>query len=309
MPQRTLRILPDPARPYGALKADLVRLGWVWTSEPQILPLLPGEPEWVEYTHPAGGRLRYEFNPAIGLRQVEATAAEEQLAGLSLLPRLYAVDVEELLHDSHVEAILRGLFAVRALGLTESLFERVRMLREHEDDLVERTADSVLRTMSFDTVATGNAIDLQALCRQATPILAALIGPEGPDIIERLRPRLQDYARVFEPAIAAAAQTAYEMSWPPVVDRIEGIWLRVDAAPACMLRDENELSTPFPGGYRAIAAHLNPDRIWLVWRYRGANHEGAVRYDGFVWLDDRWVWLPKPYRVLRSLIPEIWIAS
>src|SRR6266849_7538073 len=115
MTHRTLHILPDPARPYAELKAHLVRLGWVWANEAQILPLLPGEPEWVEYTHHSGGRLRYEFNPAIGLREIEATGSEDLLAPLSMLPRLCAADVEVLLGDSRVDAILRGLFGVRAL--------------------------------------------------------------------------------------------------------------------------------------------------------------------------------------------------
>jgi hypothetical protein len=307
MADRTLRILPDPARPYAELKAHLVRLGWVWANEAQILPLLPSEPEWVEYTHPAGGRLRYEFNPAIGLRQIEATGSEGLLAPLSMLPRLCAADVEALLEDSRVEAILRGLFGVRALGLTDALNERVRSLREHDDDLVKRAATSVLGTMSFDNLARGHApSNLKILCEQALPILAALVGPEGSAIIERLRPGSDDYTRVFQCDIASAVRTAYERLWstPPEIERLTGgdIKVRVDAAPASMLLEENELSERFPGGYRTIAPHLQPDRIWFVWRYLRPGQESGMRYDGVVRLDDRWVWFPKPYRVVGEIL-------
>jgi hypothetical protein len=34
-----MRFLPDPRRPYPLLNADLLRLGALWASEPQTLPL------------------------------------------------------------------------------------------------------------------------------------------------------------------------------------------------------------------------------------------------------------------------------
>jgi hypothetical protein len=59
-----------------------------------------------------------------------------------------------------------------------------------------------------------------------------------------------------------------------------------------MLLEKNELSDRFPGGYRRVAPHLQPDRIWLVWRYLRRGATEGMRYDGLVQLDDRWVWFP-----------------
>jgi hypothetical protein len=78
--------------------------------------------------------------------------------------------------------------------------------------------------------------------------------------------------------------------------------LRVDAAPAGMLHEENELSRRFPGGYRALAPHLLSDRVWFVWRYVRGGAEAGMRYDGVVLLDDRWVWFPKPYLVVGEML-------
>ncbi len=149
-----MRILPDPDRSYATLKAELVRLGWVWASETQALPLLRGEPEWVEYRHPAGGTLRYEYNPAIGLRQIDADAPAERLRGLADLPHLGPADVAVLLDGPGAEAILRGLFAARALRLMP-LLPRIHALCTHADDLVRRAAADVAATLPPAAVRDG----------------------------------------------------------------------------------------------------------------------------------------------------------
>jgi hypothetical protein len=147
----TLRILPEPDRPYAALKADLVRLGWRWASESQAPPLLPGEPERVQYTHPAGGTLCYAYNPAIGLREIEVGAGPEQIAELERLPQLTANGVATLLASETIAELLRGLFAARALQLAVAR-RRIDALRTHPDELIRRAAEDVLRTLP---VATG----------------------------------------------------------------------------------------------------------------------------------------------------------
>jgi hypothetical protein len=65
-----------------------------------------------------------------------------------------------------------------------------------------------------------------------------------------------------------------------------------------MLASDNELSRPFPGGYRAIAAKLNPNRIWVRWKFCRPGETAGMAYDGLVWVDDHWAWFPKPYRAL-----------
>ena len=60
-------------------------------------------------------------------------------------------------------------------------------------------------------------------------------------------------------------------------------------------------SWAFPGGYRSIARHLVPERIWVTWKYLTPGRSSGLAYDGLVWCDDHWAWLPRPYRVLRDL--------
>ncbi len=77
---------------------------------------------------------------------------------------------------------------------------------------------------------------------------------------------------------------------------------RIRIAPAGMLTYDNELSRHFPGGYRTVAVLLNPHRTWVAWKVIAPGHSAGMAYDGLVWLDDHWVWFPKPYRVLAPLL-------
>ena len=185
----------------------------------------------------------------------------------------------------------------------------VASLQAHTDSSISRAASAALPVLQASPRATPRQQTLttmQILCRRAVPALSALVGPDGARAIETMRPRAEDYARVFDAALADRVREAYEEVWrtPPVVEQLVSgeITLRVDAVPAGMLHGENELSRRFPGGYRALAPYLVPDRIWFVWRYLRPGADAGMRYDGAVLLDDRWVWFPKPYAVVGEIV-------
>lgn len=141
-----LRLLPDPARPYAAVRDDLVRLGWEWANESQQLPTLPGEPEWVRYRHPSGADLEYELLPPVGLRTIVAHGNPDVLAALTSVPHLDGADLVELLDATDTERILRGLLGVQAL-VWVPLLGRVRELAStHPDELVRQVAERRVAT-------------------------------------------------------------------------------------------------------------------------------------------------------------------
>jgi hypothetical protein len=117
---------------------------------------------------------------------------------------------------------------------------------------------------------------------------------------DELRPDPADYAAVFERSAVERARVGFEMLWlrsPRPHASAGQTELALFAAPASLLTDENEISRNFPGGYRRIAHLLVPHRIWLAWKY--AEPGGTtVAYDGLVWLDGRFAWFPKPWRVI-----------
>jgi hypothetical protein len=118
-----------------------------------------------------------------------------------------------------------------------------------------------------------------------------------------LRPRPEDYPKVFDPSVLDRARRHYDRLWdsPPALGP-HGMRTEVIAhvCPAGMLDRENELSRNFPGGYRAIAHVLLPHRVWACWKYVEPGETSGVAYDGLVWCDDHWSWFPKPYRPLAG---------
>lgn len=139
--------------------------------------------------------------------------------------------------------------------------------------------------------------------RHAGELLTRFIGSQGAEhaLVEELRPEPGDYARVFKPEAAEVARRGYEMLWlrsprpePKPGQSEVSLW----ALPAGLLVHETELSRRFPNGYRRVALLLDPHHVWIAWKYHRPGASTGLAYDGLVWLDGRFAWFPKPWRVL-----------
>ncbi len=303
-------LIIDPAFPFAELAHRLATLDFArdthtWPATPDTLP---GEPELAAWQHD-DARLTYTFNPVVRLRVLAAHGlAQRELAPLAArLPVLDTAAIGEWLTRPAPREILLGLYAARAQGARE-LALLVAPLQAHADPLVCQTAAATLAALQAGGPADSRAqalVTMQILCRRAITVLAPLVGPDGDAALRALRPHADDYARVFRADIAERARTAFERLWrdPPPFEPLPSgeTTLEVRAAPAGMLLDDNELSRPFPGGYRALAPLLLPDRVWFTWRYRAPGEEAGTRYDGVVMIDDHWAWFPKAPRVVGAL--------
>jgi hypothetical protein len=292
-----------PGFAFAALDETLAALGFRRDAAVQSFtaPMIANEPELAAWRRDDdAARLTYTFNPVVTLR-VLATPDELRAELGARLPVVDDAALALLLDDGDPRRLLLGLFAAR-LVRPRRLRPAVARLRLHADPLVRRVAESALRELD----PADGTTDVRALCQLAIPTLTALVGPDGAAAIAALRPRSDDFARVFAPEIAGAVAGVYAQLWltTPHIERMppSGWTLKIDGAPAAALSDDNEWSRPFPGGYRALASRLQPDRVWLVWRYVVGGHEAGVRYDGLVRLDDRWIWLPKPYRAVGEIV-------
>lgn len=137
---------------------------------------------------------------------------------------------------------------------------------------------------------------IAVLTTQLEPILRALAADLSGGVIQELRPRAGDYGKIFVPAVVEVARERFEELWAGPLDFRHPAGpaparVAVVLAPAGRLAAEHE---GFPDGYCAIAHLLQPARVWAAWRYPSAG----LAYNGLVWCDDHWAWLPKPYRVL-----------
>ena len=149
---------------------------------------------------------------------------------------------------------------------------------------------------------------VETIRAQVTPVIYALLSHPNREAMLRIKPRDEDYEKVFVAEARPAARASYETLWSSNMDLGAPVSpssrLVIHISPAGMLAGENELSHHFPGGYRGLAKWLQPQRTWVAWKVIEPGKASGMSYDGLVWCDDHWAWFPKPYRVLQS-----WLAA
>lgn len=148
-------------------------------------------------------------------------------------------------------------------------------------------------------------LSIEIIRAQVMPLLKALAHDTDGELIMQIKPREEDYTRVFLGVAADVARETYTALWetnPPKMSQIQHpVEVRCFVSPAGMLREDNELSRQFPQGYRAIAHWLNPNRVWIAWKYIKTGQSSGQAFNGLVWVDDHWAWFPKPFRALGSV--------
>jgi hypothetical protein len=125
-------------------------------------------------------------------------------------------------------------------------------------------------------------------------------------LISALRPTAEDYAALFVPDAAPQAEAGYDaalwsspvaVAWPIKPEQTQ---VRIRGA---VTSDEIIAHAPsaaaLPGGYVDIAARLKPGALWIAWEFVAPGASAGLYFDGLVPRPgDRWVWCPKPWRVL-----------
>ena len=147
-----------------------------------------------------------------------------------------------------------------------------------------------------------NLADLLKIKREAEEFLSTIVRAKPEDLVRALRPRHEDYARVFVASAVDKAQLGFGQLWnapPKSLGKSHQTEVHVaGVANASALIDENDLSKGFPGGYQKIAHLLQPDVVWVSFKLVAPGESAGMAHDGLVKLDDRWAWFPKPWRVL-----------
>ncbi len=300
----------SPALSFEELARRLCDAGWRreggGTSTP---PLVAGEPELATWSH-GDARLTYTFNPAVRLRVVAVTGDHaDDLA--ALLPIEREADIERALRSNNTAEVLRGIFAARET-IAVTLAGSLGLLGLHADAAVRREAArahlDLLHAHARSLVVAGQLEPLvpvlAAIAGNALPLLAAL--PQVPaDELFGLKPTEEECAAAFHVDVAPRVFRAYEPLWERGIKVEPGVDRRmidVNACPSELLAANSPVARAFPEGYRAVAPMLRPGWVWLAWRYTRAHGTSGLAFDGLVRIRERWVWFPKPYRVLAAIL-------
>ena len=309
----TATLVLDPGYHFQALSRRFADDGWQLVERAQE-PILPDEPEFAVFEL-GDERVVYTFNPVCLLRVLDCAAVRrpQRMPGV---PAVGGDTVRRWLAAGDEQVVLRGVLAGGQLG-DPALVASIRRHMQHPRRAIsaaavrtvaelEGSADGVRPppTSEREVLAQAEAlVAIDVLEQQLAALLYALAQDRGGDRVETLRPTPDDYLLAFSPEAAETARAAYEQLWASplrVARSAPDSRVECHVAPAGMLAYENELSRYFPGGYRTIAPLLRPDRVWVAWKLFEPGQTAGMAYDGLAWLANRWVWFPKPYRVLRT---------
>jgi len=304
-------LIVAPEVPFEELDRDLRASGF--ERDPEVggasgLPsLVPGEPELAGWMF-RGGKpfITYTFNPVVDLRVLDVGYLPPGARGM-IANRVKLLEPPEIrmgLDSADVRTRLRSLFAA---GETDrlDLLEKVEAMKQDPEGVVgkaagdlayklKRLVESRLQTLTM----------LRLLAEGARGFLHRL---NERSYVAGLAPRRADFPKLFDEDIAGKVADLVMAEWarPPVVEVSESRpELTITAATAGLLRHPSELSDPFPRGYRDIAPWMVPGRVWLTWSWAKEPGAAGVRYDGLVWLDDRWAWMPKPFHAVGRVLQE-----
>lgn len=310
---QTLLVKPEVS--FQQISHSLQALGWQEVRQADQPPLLKDEPEYASWTW-CGQKpvLIYSFNPVARLRVLDAATLPPSMRGdiAASIPLLHDTDVDDLLFDPEPRQRLLGIWAARETERVDLIPQAHRLI--HDPDQIVAEQSRKLEECFQRTLQSREEllINLNLLAEAAQEIIREL---DNPMLTTSLKPTAQELKKLFDPSIAAQLmQHINEMyETPPIADPGDGYpKLKITAANAGLLRWPNELSEKFPTGYRNIAGWLQPQYIWLTWRYceekatdTPTQNIGGVHYDGLVWVESRWVWIPKAFRAVSSALRQL----
>jgi hypothetical protein len=255
-----------------------------WQRDPDAVSVAPLEPTFASWSRNLDGELEYIYLPTLNVRAV-ALRGEESVQYLEELRLLVALVPSE-----------------NTLAMWESMESGLSQSAQGPD-AYEGHNNSYADFEAMHRASAYAAIEL--IRGEVLPVLTALRTDYAAHLAMTLAPQPADYAEVFVQEAVEVARAAYTRLWSPAPPMQFPSATQSDTlifvAPAGMLREENELSREFPGGYRAVAAWLHPARVWVAWKYVAPGQRSGLAYNGLVWVNGHWAWFPKPYRMLAGL--------
>lgn len=300
-------LLVDPETPFSAIEKGLQKLGWTRGEDQSLAPpLIKGEPEFATWTWQGGKPfIIYTFNPMVRMRVLDVATVPPMMraAVASQWPLLDERGVEQLFTSRDAKARLLGLWAAQETERVDLVHRAEQLTRDPEPVLAEQARDVVNRLRRVNEARHELLAGLHLLTEAAPQLIRNL---SDRTFVRTLKPQMDDLTDLFDDHLQPVLRQAVDVihNQKLRVSNLEpDAVIKVHAAPAGLLRWPNLLSEKFPQGYREIAGWMNPKRVWLCWTIT-TPAGGTVRYDGLVWLDGRWVWLPKIFRYLTPYLLE-----
>ncbi len=127
-------------------------------------------------------------------------------------------------------------------------------------------------------------------------------GADHTALSRALRPRLEDYAKVYGSEAASKMDATYGPAWDAdqirVMPKPGQTELLLWGATSAELKSGGGHAGQFPGGYSKVRDALQPDVRLYRFKFVEPGKTSGMAFDGLVHVG-RWVLIPKPWRALR----------
>ncbi|MER7275014.1 hypothetical protein ABT369_11190 [Dactylosporangium sp. NPDC000244] len=140
----------------------------------------------------------------------------------------------------------------------------------------------------------------------AKALMEALRAADGAETVKTLQPTAADYAAVFTDELASKAESYYKTKvWNGQKVELAGSASQTDLKLYQATTEDIQKWTPaverdFPGGYEKLGAHLRPGLTVYRWKYTEPGQDTGRAYEGLVYVNDHWIWVPKAWEVLEQ---------
>lgn len=121
-------------------------------------------------------------------------------------------------------------------------------------------------------------------------------------ISKKLQPTTADYKAVLVGDAATKAEAAYKKDWE--AGRIVIAWkaeqsdLKLFSAKVEEIAAGQGDGEDFPAGYKKVTAQFKPGTTIYAWKFVRPGEKLGTEYDGLIWVNNHWVWIPKPWKAL-----------
>ncbi len=299
---QTLLVRPDV--PFEKISATLNKLGWQQQQAAQT-PLLENEPEFSSWSWQGHKPfVIYTFNPVVNMRVLDVATLPPVMRGAiaSHLPLLDDEMVASLFSSGSARERLLALWAVKETERLDLIDDSARLQQDPESAVAEQAGEVHARLEQINQARVEMLTNLRIMTEAAPQLIRLLPNSET---VAQLKPTGDDLAALFDedllPVVSKAVEAIYKKRLRVSIEHNTEI--DVFASPAGLFRWQNMLSEKFPGGYRDIAGWMNPQHIWMGWTLT-TPEGGVVRYDGLVWVNGNWRWLPKIFRYLTPYLMD-----
>jgi len=116
-----------------------------------------------------------------------------------------------------------------------------------------------------------------------------------------LRPDPKDYQTVYKEPFASALEKTHSAMWkgrPAIRPKTGQTELLIFFTSTSDLIARKKVLEFFPGGYKQVVPHMKPNIPIVRFKFVRPGERLGLAFDGLVYVNGRWLLMPKPYRAL-----------